>query len=118
MQANVFQATGLQNGRRIPTSLTVWVGLNALDALLTFYLLGAGGVEANPMLAAMQSELGAAGMLLMKVGIALLAGIALLTIKRPALLHLASKLMAVVVAYNAIIAISTLFPRATMPFVS
>jgi len=80
MQANVFQAAGLPIDRHIPTSLSVWVGLNVLDALLTLFLLGAGGVGGNPMLSAMQSEMGAVGMLFSKIGIAAIAGVALLTI--------------------------------------
>ncbi len=118
MQANVFQASGLQIDRRIPTSFGVWVGFNAVDALLTLYLLGVGGVEGNPMLTAMQSEMGAIGMLLAKVGISAFAGVALLTMNRAPLLGLASKLMGVVVTYNAIIAFYMLAPGATMPFVS
>jgi len=116
MQANVFQAAGLPIDRHIPTSLSVWVGLNVLDALLTLFLLGAGGVGGNPMLSAMQSEIGAVGMLFSKIGIAAIAGVALLTINRAPLLVLASKLMAIVGLYN--VAAYVLAPGATMPFIN
>ena len=118
MQASVFQANGLSIDRHVPAILGVWLGLNALDALLTLYLLGVGGIEANPMLSAMQSEMGAVGMLLTKFGLAGFAGISLIAKGRPALLNLANKLMGVVVVYNAVIAAYVLAPGATMPFIS
>ena len=36
---------------RLPRALGIWRGVNALDMLLTFYLLGIGGNEGNPLLA-------------------------------------------------------------------
>ena len=86
---------------RFPGPLGLWMGVNALDMLLTFYLLGSGGVEGNPMLGAALAYGGAGSMLTVKLGLALAAGLVISRMGRPALLGMASRLMSLVVLYNA-----------------
>jgi hypothetical protein len=45
----------------------MWMGLNALDALLTLHLPGLGGAEGNPLLATIQNHAGGEFMLLAKL---------------------------------------------------
>ncbi len=85
----------------LPTPLLVWMGVNALDLLLTFYLLSVGGMEGNPMLALALAHGGAASMLAVKLGLALVAGLTLSRMGRLALLRAANRLMSLVVVYNA-----------------
>ena len=77
-----------------------WMGLNLLDAVLSFHLLGIGGTEGNPLLAAIQSQVGGNLMLLTKLLLAAAAGLAVGMLGRTALLGVANRLMAVVVLYN------------------
>ena len=86
---------------RFPMPLAVWMGINGLDALLTFYLLGIGGTEGNPMLAYLMAQGGGELMLGVKLGLALMAGLTIWTMGRLALLGAASRLMSLVVVYNA-----------------
>ena len=86
---------------RLPSALGVWMGVNALDVLLTFFLLGIGGLEGNPMLASALAFGGAGSMAAVKLGLALAAGLVIWRMGRPALLSLASGLMSLVVVYNA-----------------
>ena len=55
---------------RFPGPLGLWMGVNALDMLLTFYLLGVGGTEGNPMLGFALASGGAGSMLAVKLGLA------------------------------------------------
>ena len=86
---------------RLPRALGVWMGVNALDVLLTFYLLGIGGAEGNPMLAFALAAGGVGSLLAVKLGLALAAGLVISRMGRPALLGVASMLMSLVVVYNA-----------------
>ena len=86
---------------RLPRALGVWMGVNALDMLLTFYLLGIGGIEGNPMLALALASGGVGSMLVLKLGMALAAGLLISKMGRPAVLGAASRLMSLVVVYNA-----------------
>ena len=86
---------------RFPGPLGLWMGVNALDMLLTFYLLGIGGIEGNPMLASALAFGGAGSMLAVKLGLALAAGLVISRMGRLALLGVASRLMSLVVVYNA-----------------
>ena len=81
--------------------LGLWMGVNALDMLLTFYLLGSGGVEGNPMLGFALAYGGASSMLAVKLGLALAAGLVISGMGRLGLLGVASRLMSLVVVYNA-----------------
>jgi hypothetical protein len=76
------------------------MGPNALVALLTLYLFGLGGVEGNPMLVAIQDQVGAAKMLMAKLVLAMMAGAALWKYGRASLFGIANRLMAVVVVYK------------------
>ena len=86
---------------RFPAPLGPWMSVNALDMLLTFYLLGIGGIEGNPMLGFALASGGVGSMLAVKLGLALAAGLVISRMGRPALLGMASKLMSLVVLYNA-----------------
>ena len=86
---------------RFPGPLALWMGVNALDMLLTFYLLGTGGTEGNPLLGFALAYGGAGSMLAVKLGLALAAGLVISRMGRPALLGAASRLMSLVVVYNA-----------------
>ena len=77
-----------------------WMGLNALVALLMLYLFGLGDVEGNPMLVAIQDQVGGAMMLMAKLVLAMMAGAALWKYGRASLFGIANRLMAVVVVYN------------------
>ena len=81
--------------------LLTWAAVNVFDALLTFNHLGWGGMEANPILAALQAHLGASGMLAAKVTGALMIGLALVRTGKQRYLSLAAAGMALVVIYNA-----------------
>ena len=81
--------------------LLAWAAVNVFDALLTFNHLGWGGVEANPLLAGLQSALGAEAMLWAKVTGALAVGLALARAGKHRQLLLAAAAMSVVVIYNA-----------------
>ena len=85
----------------LPRPLLVWMGVNAVDLLLTFYLLSVGGMEGNPMLALALTHGGAASMLTVKLGLALVAGLTIARMGRLALLGVANRLMSLVVVYNA-----------------
>ncbi len=85
---------------RLPRALGVWMGVNALDVLLTFYLLGIGGAEGNPMLAFALAAGGVGSLLAVKLGLALAAGLVIARMGRLALLGAASRLMSLVVVYN------------------
>ncbi len=91
----------LDGASPLPRPLAVWMGVNALDLLLTFYLLSVGGMEGNPMLALALAHGGAASMLAVKLGLALVAGITISRMGRLALLSAANRLMSLVVVYNA-----------------
>ena len=82
-------------------ALSRWMGVNALDALLTFYLLGIGGTEGNPMLAFAFAAGGVGSLLAVKLTLALTAGLVISRMGRPAMLVAASRLMSLVVVYNA-----------------
>ena len=86
---------------RLPRALGLWMGVNALDVLLTFYLLGIGGAEGNPMLAFALAAGGAGSLLAVKLGLALVAGLVISRMGRLAMLGAASRLMSLVVVYNA-----------------
>ncbi len=86
-----------------PRILAMWMVLNILDALLTGYLLSNGGVEGNPLLAAMQGQLGTVGMLGAKVALAGIVGLAIWRAERRPLLLTADVGMGLVVVYNAFI---------------
>lgn len=86
--------------------LGLWLGLNMLDALLTFYLLGLGGTEGNPMLGFVQAQVGAGSMLIAKLAFASAAGVAMWSRGRSDLLRIAGGLMGLVVAYNLALAIA------------
>ncbi len=94
---------------RLPMPLAVWMGINGLDALLTFYMLGIGGTEGNPMLAFLMAQGGGEFMLAVKLGLALVAGLTICSMGRPALLGVASRLMSLVVVYNAALLAHTLW---------
>ncbi len=85
----------------LPRPLRLWMGVNALDLLLTFLLFGVGGVEGNPMLALALAYGGTGGLLALKLGLALAAGLVISRMGRLALLGVASRLMGLVVVYNA-----------------
>jgi predicted MFS family arabinose efflux permease len=95
-----------------------WLGVNAMDAALTLMLIGLGGIEGNPMLSYLQGEMGAVWMLSIKLAISAAVGLLLIVRGRAPMLRLASKLMAVVVVYNAVVAFYYFAPNATMPFVN
>ena len=78
----------------------MWLGLHLIDVLLTFYLFGLGGAEANPMLAFVEGHAGASLMLTAKLILALAAGLVLMQKGKSALLGVGNRLMGVVVAYN------------------
>ena len=86
---------------RLPRALGQWMGVNALDALLTFYLLGIGGTEGNPMLALALAAGGVGSLIALKLALALTAGLVISRMGRPAMLVAASRLMSLVVVYNA-----------------
>ena len=86
---------------RLPRALGLWMGVNALDAVLTFYLLGIGGAEGNPMLAFALAVGGVGSLLALKLTLALTAGLVISRMGRPAMLVAASRLMSLVVFYNA-----------------
>lgn len=94
---------------RFPMPLAVWMGINGLDALLTFYMLGIGGTEGNPMLALLMAQGGGDLMLGVKLGLALVAGLTIRSMGRLALLTAASRLMSLVVVYNAALLVHTLW---------
>lgn len=81
--------------------LLAWAAVNVLDALLTFHHFGWGGVEANPILAGLQSVLGPEAMLAAKVTGALVVGLVLVRAGRHRFLTLAAAGMSLVVLYNA-----------------
>jgi hypothetical protein len=85
----------------------LWLALNLLDALLTYQLLGMGGVEGNPLLAALMGHAGEAWALTAKVAVASLVAGVVLHYGRTHLLRSASLLMAGVVLYNAALAFAT-----------
>ena len=121
MQANAARTPDLTQvsvPSRIPRVLTAWLGVNALDAMLTFMLLGLGGIEGNPMLSYLQGEMGAIWMLTIKLTVSAAVGLLLIDRGRAPMLALASKLMALVVVYNAVVAFYYFAPSATMPFVN
>lgn len=101
---------------RLSRPLVAWLAVNLFDAVLTYVLLGLGGVEGNPALAKLQSVLGAEGMLTAKVGLAAAVGLALTMRERSHLLVLASRLMGLVVVYNAIVLAYYLLPSMGVPF--
>ena len=84
--------------------LGIWVGLNVLDAMLTFYMLGLGWTEANPMLGFVESRVGTSLMLVTKLAISTTVGVVIVSIGRAHLLRIASALMGMVVAYNSVLA--------------
>lgn len=86
---------------QLPRALGRWMGVNALDALLTFYLLGIGGTEGNPMLALALAAGGVGSLVAVKLTLALTAGLVISRMGRPAMLVAASRLMSLVVVYNA-----------------
>ena len=94
---------------RFPMPLAVWMGINGLDALLTFYLLGIGGTEGNPMLAFLMGQGGGELMLAVKLGLALVAGLTIWSMDRLSLLSAASRLMSLVVVYNVVLLGHTLW---------
>lgn len=122
MQANPVRTNNLTQvsptPRIIPGVLAAWLGVNALDAMLTLMLLGLGGIEGNPMLSYLQGEMGAIWMLTIKLAVSAAVGLMLIVRGRAPMLALANKLMALVVMYNAIVAFYYFAPSATMPFVN
>ncbi|MEE9248454.1 MAG: DUF5658 family protein [Dehalococcoidia bacterium] len=54
--------------------LRYWIGLNAIDAVLTGLALALGGVEANPILNLFASHMGHPGMLFLKTLFAIALG--------------------------------------------
>jgi len=101
---------------RFPRPLMAWLGVNFLDAVLTYVLLGLGGIEGNPALSKLASVFGPVGMLTAKLSIAAAVGLALTLRDREPLLVLASRLMGAVAAYNAIVLAFYLAPSMGMPF--
>lgn len=99
-------------------ALWYWVLVNVMDAALTSYLLGMGGVEGNPMLSFAQIQLGVTGMLLTKITLATIVGIAIAARGRIRILKAASVFMGVVVVYNALLALYATAPQMTLPFIS
>jgi hypothetical protein len=93
-------STAAVDARWPSRTLAMWMGLNALDALLTLHLPGLGGAEGNPLLATIQNHAGGEFMLLAKLLLAFGAGYLIWKIGRFALLGVANKLMALVVLYN------------------
>jgi len=87
--------------QQLPRALGLWMEVNALDGLLTFYLLGIGGAEGNPMLAFALAAGGDGSLLAVKLALALTAGLVISRMGRMALLGAASRLMSLVVVYNA-----------------
>lgn len=83
--------------------VALWLALNLLDALLTHQLLGMGGVEGNPLLAALMGQAGEVWALVAKVAAACLVAGLVLRFQRARLLRGASALMAGVVLYNALL---------------
>jgi hypothetical protein len=99
-------ATQTTTGAAIRRIALLWLALNLLDALLTYQLLGAGGVEGNPLLAALMAQSGEGWALTTKVAAASVVAGVVLRYGRTGLLRGASLLMAVVVLYNATLALS------------
>jgi hypothetical protein len=118
MQADAAIRSQSPVALRIPRVLVAWLGVNLLDAMLTLMLLGLGGIEGNPMLSYLQSEVGAIWMLTSKLAISAAVGLALVMRDRAPMLALASKLMGLVVVYNGVVAFYYFMPTATMPFIS
>jgi len=86
---------------RPPSLLYIWVSLHVLDVLLSLYLIGLGGREGNPLLAALEGPLGTVGMLGFKLSAAGVIGLLLWQSERWPLLHKANIGIGVVVLYNA-----------------
>ncbi len=99
-------------------ALWYWILVNVLDAALTSYLLSMGGVEGNPMLSFAQIQLGVTGMLLTKITLATIVGIAIASRGRNRMLKLASVFMGVVVVYNSLLALYVMAPQMSLPFIS
>ena len=98
-------------------ALWYWILVSVMDAALTSYLLGMGGVEGNPMLSFAQVQLGVTGMLLTKITLATIVGIAIAARGRNRMLKVASLFMGVVV-YNGLMALYATAPQVTLPFIS
>lgn len=61
--------------RHWTNSLPLWLALNALDSMVTWYTLSLGGYEANPVLRLAGHTHGDAAMLAVKMSLALLIGL-------------------------------------------
>ena len=96
--------------------LVAWLAVNFFDALLTYVLIGMGGIEGNPALAKVQALVGSNGMLLAKLSLAAAVGLALTMREKGHLLVLASRLMGLVVVYNTIVLASYVLPSTSILF--
>jgi len=84
-------------------ALRYWIGLNAIDALLTGLALALGAVEANPLLNLVAGSLGHPGMLFVKTLFAIALGGILWERRRVRVLAGLNSLMAGVVIYNMLV---------------
>ena len=80
-----------------------WIGLNAIDALLTGLAIVLGSVEANPVLNLFASHMGNPGMLYVKVLFAIALGGVLWERRKVRILTGMNILMVGVVIYNMLV---------------
>ena len=116
MRATTLPATAAIATPRFPRPLVAWLGVNLLDAIFTYVLIGFGGIEGNPMLSHFQGLFGPIGMLAAKLALAAAVGLALTMNGRSHLLVFASRLMGLVAVYNAILLVYYFAPSMGMPF--
>jgi hypothetical protein len=101
---------------RVSRPLVAWLAVNFFDALLTYVLIGMGGIEGNPALAKLQTLVGSNGMLVAKLSLAAAVGLALTIHEKSHLIVLASRLMGPVVLYNAALIAYYVLPSMHLPF--
>jgi hypothetical protein len=116
MATNTMPAAKTIARPRISRPFAAWLGVNILDALLTYIMLGMGGIEGNPALSKLQGMFGPTGMLMAKLALSAAVGFALVMREKGHLLVLASRLMGLVVAYNTVVLAYYLLPSMGMPF--
>ncbi len=88
--------------------LQYWIGLNAVDALLTGLSIPLGAVEMNPFLSALASTMSLERMLLIKVLFAVALGGAIWLRGAYQVLRVLNWIMVAVVFYNALVITYTL----------
>ena len=85
------------------TALLFWIGINAIDALLTGLAMGVGGAEANPILNLFEASIGVTGMMSLKTLMGILIGAVLWERRMFSTLSKLNLAMLGVVVYNMLV---------------